>query len=101
VQRYLSSKSESPYAIWRFNHKCRTFLAGKTLRIERLIPTIVHWGTDNWQTVNDSETYDTGLGAYVTNLQTAGLFAGTQVRFKFHSEISRRWEGMDFLAKVE
>jgi len=36
VQRYQVKKTGSPNTIWRFNHKCRTVMRGKMLRLEVL-----------------------------------------------------------------
>ncbi len=71
IQRYQVKKTGSPYAIWRFNHKCRTMQAGKTLRVEVLAPATVHWSSDDWHTAHDADTRDTGLGSYIVDLPTA------------------------------
>jgi hypothetical protein len=62
MERCIFEKTDSPYAIWSFNHKCRTLPAGKTLRPEVLSPTVVHGRMNNWPTVHNTETRGTGLG---------------------------------------
>jgi len=96
VARYQVRKIESPYAPWRFNHKCRAIPAGKRLRIEVLQPALVHWSTDGWQTVVDAHTRDTGLGLHVADLAVEALPAGTRVDFTFYWSLASRWEGADF-----
>jgi glucoamylase len=100
VRRYLTEKTGSPHAIWRFNNKCRTFPAGKTLRLETQAPAIVHWSGDGWHTVQDSKTRDTGLGIHVTDLPTASLPVETVLLFTFYWPAEGRWEGTNFQVRV-
>lgn len=100
VQRYLVERVGSPFAIWRFNQKCRTFQAGKTLRLEVLAPAVVHWSADGWQTVHDTPTQATGLGVHLVDLPTAALPAGASVLFTFYWPGAGRWEGTDFRVAV-
>jgi hypothetical protein len=60
VQRYLIEKTGSPRIAWRFNHKIRVMPAGKILRIETMAPAVIHWSVDDWDTVQDVKTRDTG-----------------------------------------
>lgn len=101
VRRYLLDKADSLYAIWRFNHKCRTHPVGKTLRLEVLAPAVVHWSSDGWGTVRDTETRDTGLGVHVADLATDKLPAGANIDFTFYWPEVARWEGVNFAVSVE
>lgn len=101
VQRYLVEKIGSRHVIWRFNHKCQTMNATKTLRVELLAPATIHWGEDDWQRTGDVETRDTGLGVHFADLPTETLRAGTQVRFTFRWREGARWEGRDFAVGIE
>jgi glucoamylase len=100
VQRYLVEKTGSPFAVWRFNHKCRTMAAGKALRVETLAPAQVHWSADGWLTSEDSETRDTYLGVYVADLETSSLAPGAQLDFTFYWPEASHWEGVNFTVKV-
>lgn len=96
VERYLAKETRSSYAIWRFNHKCRSFETGKTLRVETLAEATLHWSADEWRTIHHSATRDTGLGVCLADLPTATLPAGAQLRFTFFWREAARWEGVDF-----
>jgi len=96
VQRYIVSKVESNRLTWRFNYRCLVLPVGKLLRIEVLAPAIVHWSIDNWQTSEDTETRDVGLGVYLVDLPLATQPANTTVVFTFHWSASNTWEGTDF-----
>ncbi|HEY6952993.1 MAG TPA: glucan 1,4-alpha-glucosidase [Bacteroidota bacterium] len=100
-ERYAVQKTVSPYALWRFSHKCRSVPKGKILRIEVRSPAVVHWSPDDWKTIVDSQTYDSSLGLHVADLPTDGLKPGSVVRFTFFWNEAQRWEGADFSVYVE
>ncbi|MBI3951153.1 MAG: glucan 1,4-alpha-glucosidase [Acidobacteria bacterium] len=101
VQRYLVEKIGSPYAIWRFNHKCRTIPVGQSLRLETLAPAVVHWSNDDWHTIHDTETRDTGLGVHLADLPTKALPTGEKINFTFYWPKAGRWENVDFVVIAE
>lgn len=101
VQRYLVEKTGSPYAIWRFNHRCRTIPGGKTLRLEVLAPAVVHWSVDGWHTVHDTETRVTGLGVHLADLPTETLPTERRIDFTFYWSDAGRWEMVDVVVTVE
>ncbi len=101
VHRYLVHKTGSRHAIWRFNNKRRTLIAGKTLRVEVTSPAMLHWSADGWQTAQDAEMPDTGLGVYIADLPTSKLQHGSQVVFTFHWTTPDKWEGANYTVLVE
>jgi len=101
VQRYIVEKRKSPYHGWRFNNKCRTMPQGKKLRLVLPAAALVHWSFDGWQTAHDTNTSDTGLGAYAADLPTDQLAAGKEIVFTFYWQLEQRWEGTDFSVVVE
>lgn len=101
MQRYLIEKIGSSYACWRFNHKIRTMPAGTKLRVEVLAPALVHWSADNWQTTQDTTTWNTDLGVHVADLPTESLPAGRQIIFTFYWPSADRWEGANFEIRVD
>ncbi len=101
VERYIKNRTESPLVIWRFNHKCRTMPAGRTLRIEVLARAVVHWSPDGWRKVMDTETKDTGLGLHYVDLPAGEISRGGSVAFTFHWHDAERWEGQDYEVRIE
>ena len=101
VARYQVQQILSPFTVWRFNHKCRTMTAGTTLRIDLLVSATVHWSTDGWQTVQVTRTHDTGLGLHVADLTTVAIAPESQIVFTFFWTENNRWEGTDFMVRVE
>jgi glucoamylase len=100
VQRYQVEGTGSPYALWRFNHKCRVIPTGKVLRLEVLAPAAVHWSADGWQTSHAIETRDTGLSVHVVDLPIGDLPAGTTLHFTFYWLEVEHWEGVDFDVQI-
>ena len=101
VQRYVVNQTTSPYAIWRFSHKCRAIPAGQILRLELLATAVVVWSSDNWQTTQEAHTRDTGLGLHVADLPTAEHEAGSEIQFTFHWLDDDRWQGENFTVQVK
>jgi glucoamylase len=101
AKRYIVEKTISPFAIWSFNHRCRTLPVGKKLRLQVLSSAVVHWSLDGWRTVQDNGTRDTGLGVHVLDLPTERLPAGAMVLFTFYWHETGQWEGEDYVVMVE
>jgi glucoamylase len=101
VQRYQKGKQDTAFGVWRFNHKRRTLPEGRLLRLETLAPSLIHWGTDGWQAVHDTETRDTGLGIYLADLPTQALPVGSVINFTFYWPEAGRWESVDFAVRIE
>ena len=100
IQRYQVKKTGSSYAIWRFNHKCRTIMRGKTLRLEVLAPAMVHWSDDGWHTMHDTPTKDSGLGVHCVDLLIKHISVGGTVKFTFYWVDAGKWENTDFAATI-
>ena len=101
VQRYVFEKRRCTIFTWRFNNKPRSIPCGKTLRLDLLSPAMVHWSFDGWQTAQDSNTWDTGLGVHVVDLPTEKLTVGRQIVLTFYWIKENRWHGADFSVTVE
>jgi len=100
VERYIKNQTKSNRVTWRFNYKRLTIPIGNVLRIELVAKAIVHWSVDNWQTVNDTDTRETGLGVYFVDLPSDSLSVKKILVFTFHWFASDTWEGMDFSVEV-
>ncbi|MEO8911437.1 MAG: glucan 1,4-alpha-glucosidase, partial [Candidatus Saccharimonas sp.] len=96
VQRYLVDKATSPRRSWHFNHKLRDLPADKSLRIETLAPATIHWTNDKWQTINDTDTADTGLGIHYIDIPSTQLPASGTLEFTFYWKSTNCWENQNF-----
>jgi glucoamylase len=101
VQRYQVEKPVRQIFGWRFNNKCRTVPRFKTLRLVLLSPALVHWSLDSWNSSQDANTRDTGLGINILDLPTASLPSGSEIVFTFYWSLENRWEGENYTVVVE
>ena len=95
-RRYVVERRHSPYAFWRFNHKLRTVAEGRQLRLEMLVPVLVHWSIDDWLTTRDSSSRSTGLGMHIVDLPIHTASIGARVVFTFFWPEANRWEQQDY-----
>jgi glucoamylase len=65
------------------------------------MPATVHWTDDEWQTVHDDPTKDTGLGIHHLDLDLHELPGGSVVTFTLFWEQSKKWEGLDYRVEIE
>ncbi|MHB8908834.1 MAG: glucan 1,4-alpha-glucosidase [Syntrophales bacterium] len=100
VRRYQREKTEVPFALWRFNQKCRTIREGKTLRLELLAQARIRWSLDGWRTTQETPTLDTGFGVHYADLLTTHLPAGGMVIFTILWVESGKWENVDFTVEI-
>jgi glucoamylase len=100
VQRYQVQRLAASHFCWRFAQKSRSFPAGNMLRVETLAPARVHWSTDAWKTIHDTDTHDTGLGIHLADLPTNHIPVGATVVFTFYWPHAARWEGNEFAMQV-
>ncbi|MDE3021205.1 MAG: glucan 1,4-alpha-glucosidase [Pseudomonadota bacterium] len=100
IDRYIVHKMVSPHSFWRFNFKRKIIPAGKILRLEIFHEAMIHWTGDNWQSSQDMDTKNTGLGIHIADLPTQNLEPGSKIQFTFYWIDSQRWEEIDYMVKV-
>jgi glucoamylase len=71
------------------------------LRVELASAATVHWSPDDWRSVHDTVTHDSGFGIYVADLDTASIPAGGRVAFTLRWAADGRWEGADYQVAIE
>ncbi len=101
VQRYLIEAIEAEHTVWRTNLRTPSIHPAQKLRIETFAPVQVHWSADNWLTVQDLASCDTGLGIHITDLSTQELGEDSQINFTLFWPEKNRWEGKDFTVLVK
>jgi glucoamylase len=100
-QRYQIDGVRSPYAMWRFNQKCHGVPAGRIVRVELPAPALVHWSSDDWHTLHDTPTRDSGFGMHYADLDTSTLGSGSAVVFTLYWPADERWWGVDCRLTIE
>jgi hypothetical protein len=100
-EHYGREAEHAPYALWRFNYMRHAMGTGRKLRIVVSAPAVVRWSGDNWRSVRETKTHDTGTGIHIADLDTAGVPAGNSVHFTFFWPLAGHWEGKNFSVKVK
>ncbi len=95
VERYIKADVKSRLDVWRLDIPCNHLHKGNSLRIETKSPVSVTWTGDDWNTSNQSDSKNSGLGIYYTDLP-ANQLAGNQVIFTFYWVEAQHWEGRNF-----
>ncbi|MEB8535576.1 glycoside hydrolase family 15 protein, partial [Acidithiobacillus ferriphilus] len=79
-KRYQGKVPKIDYRLWRLRQRPRQLLAGQELRVLLQAPFTLHWGTNGWQSVQDTDSEDWDLG-HVVLLPVQKLSAGDSVQF--------------------
>jgi glucoamylase len=99
TERYIKGGVSSKLDIWRPDLSCHYLNKGNALRIETPEEVRVVWSANNWQTVNETESTDSGLGLYYADLPAKQL-TGTAVVFTLYWNNAQRWEQRNFTLAI-
>ncbi|MEK6576741.1 MAG: glycoside hydrolase family 15 protein, partial [Nitrospirota bacterium] len=99
AERYLKGKGRKDLEVWKFNRRVRIVKAGKTLRIQAPASFRLHWTTDEWKKVKDTEAVSTAVGIHFVDIPVSKR-QKAPVRFTFYWPNEDRWEGKDFSVAV-
>jgi glucoamylase len=99
AQRYLNGGGRKDLEIWKPTRQVRKVAPGHTLRIQASRPFRLHWSLDEWQTIEDTQSGDTGLGVSFVDLPVRSAGRGP-IRFTFFWPTEQRWEGRDYEVAV-
>ena len=98
VQRYLQDRTPARVMPWRPDFRPERMPTGRVLRVELPTSGTVHWSADNWATVQETPTADTGLGVHAAELATADLQPGATVTVTWRE--SESWAGSNYTVMV-
>ncbi len=79
---------------------CHRIEPGQRLRVEVPAPAVLCWTADNRKSIQESPTWETGLGTFQLDLPTEYLPAGSQVEFTIFWPETGRWEGRYFFVDI-
>src|SRR5262249_40638489 len=96
--RYAKAQHNHAVEIWTLAHQPPNILHGKPLRIITSAPSSILWTFDDWTTVNDTPTKQTGFGCWFVDLPADQLPKGAKIIFTIRW--GDRWEGRDFVVSV-
>ena len=99
AERYNGRKVNPRVMPWRPNFRPERMPAGRILRVELPEPGEVRWSGDNWASVQETATADTGLGVHAAELPTAALAAGATIVLTWREGRSG-WAGANYAVTV-
>lgn len=99
-QRYIIEDRHSNLNFWRFQRKLTTISRKKKLRIEAPVPFSLHWSGDDWASITDTASQDSGIGVHLVDISLSRMKAGSTMKFTFFWTETANWEGTDFEIEV-
>jgi glucoamylase len=99
--RYVKEKKVSSIVIWNFKTQYKYIPKGKILRIECLTSATICWSSDNWLTINEVVTHDSGLGIHFADLATQNLDHEQNIIYTFYWHDSETWEDKKYFLTIE
>lgn len=99
-QRYRGRPAAVEYAFWWPHAAIGSLPAGTRLAIALAEPAIVHWSWDDWGSIEDTPTTDTGLSFHVAALETGALPPGARIDFIWRWQDRGEWAGRNYAVGV-
>lgn len=97
--RYLQPRRKAaPFEVWKMWRRLRQVAPGTRLRISLNQTFILHFSRDEWATVEEQRSTDSGFGFEFVDI-TFGPAQRAPLRFTFRF-LDGRWQGEDFAVAV-
>jgi glucoamylase len=100
ADRYLASHGRKDLEIWKHIRQVGQVTTGQTLRVQASEQFRLHWSSDEWRTVQDTDAMTTSLGIANTDIPIPRT-QKAPIRFTFYWPKAGRWEGQDYTVRVE
>jgi glucoamylase len=101
AQRYLGERGKrKQLEVWKPNRHVRFMRVGEILRVQGDAAFTLHWSSDNWKNVQDTQSTKNSLQIDYVDLSDVVTSSGTCIRFTFFWPESNRWEGRDYSVTV-
>ncbi|HEY6419099.1 MAG TPA: glycoside hydrolase family 15 protein [Candidatus Binataceae bacterium] len=99
--RYLNPARERRLIeVWKPHRHVRSVAAGSLLRVMTEAPFMLHWSSDDWRQVHDTESKSTPIGIEYVDLQVGAADRGT-IKFTFLWREGEKWEGRDYAVEIK
>jgi Glucoamylase and related glycosyl hydrolases len=99
VRRYQVEKVQPRCRDWREAWRRSKIPTGQLLRIELLVPAVLHWTDDDWATTAEIPTVDIGLGLFSAEIPCSDLPPGRSVIFTWRTQTGV-WRGENFSVSI-
>jgi glucoamylase len=81
-ERYVRNTPTCGISVWAPHGRINRIVAGRTLRVHTPSPARIEWSSAADATARHAASRDSGVGLWLTDLDTAALPAGTEIRFR-------------------
>jgi glucoamylase len=103
AKRYCDAAADAAarrsFEIWKMNRQIPAVPAGTLFRVQASSPFCLHWSTDEWHTVHDSNSIPTSLGIEYVDLDIA-VTQNLPIRFTFFWTQNNEWQGQNYQVEV-
>ena len=82
------------------NRHATSIAPGQTLRVQASSQFVLHWTSNQWQEIHDTQATATALAIYYVDLPTSPD-QQAPLSFTFFWPGENRWEGRDYLVAIE
>jgi glucoamylase len=97
AERYLGKRQGlARIEVWKPTRHVRFLHAGETLRVLAGAPFRLHWSSDRWQTVNDTDSHRNALNIDYVDIKDLLTSPGAAIQFTLFWIEDKRWEGRDY-----
>jgi glucoamylase len=101
AKRYLGQRGHrKQFEVWKPNRRVRFMRAGEILRVQGDASFTLHWSSDEWKSVHDTQSIRNALQIDFVDLTDVVATSGTCIKFTFLWADGNRWEGRDYSVTV-
>jgi len=95
-QRYQGQRPEAKVAFWLQQAPISTISAGMRLYIGLRQPSLVRWSRDNWLTLRNLPTWDSGIGLHIAEIDASAMRSGDDIEFTYRHAADGDWLGRNY-----
>lgn len=99
-QRYRGQRPEAKVAFWLQQAPISTITSGVRLYIGLHQPSLVRWSKDNWQTLRNLPTWDSGIGLHIAEIDSSSLQPDEGIEFTYRHAADAEWVGRNFKINI-
>jgi glucoamylase len=100
AKRYIENVSKPKLFDWTFRNKLSWIPLGLDLRISLFDPAKIIWTSDQWESREELDTRDSGLGIHFADIKTDKMKEGSTIIFTMYWKGPDKWEGNNFSVRV-
>jgi len=100
-ERYQGKRPSAAIAFWLQQAPISRINAGMKLYIGLHQPSLVRWGIDNWQSIRNLPTRDSGIGLHIAEVDTSRLPAGESIEFTYRRNSDGVWAGRNYKVMID